>query len=97
MRILFNDFVITDSLGINKFDVSRIATIQKGKTKGQKIERNLAYGITLERVFRIILDETVEDKVKDLEITFEKYFKIYQESNEEIKIEAQRIEATLLK
>ena len=94
MRILFKNYIITSSFGIGLYDISKSYVSQEGKSKGETVEKNEAYGITLKRVFAIILDGVVEAELKDVEVTFREYFKIYEECNESLKKEIQRFEAS---
>lgn len=95
MKIEYKEFVITHSFGSNKYDLARTSTVKEGVNKGHKSERPEAYGITLEKCFRIILDKTVEVELKETTITFDKYFETYQKVNEGIKKEVQRLEVSL--
>ena len=97
MRIEFKDYIITHSLGINKFDLSKKVIVKNGKRKGEVDERPEAYGITLERVFRIILDQELEADLEGQAITFKEYLDSYDRVNKEVLKEAQRIEVSLFK
>lgn len=97
MKITFKNFIITPSIGLHKFDLSKIAIIQKGKKEGQEIERSLAYGITLRRAFVIILDELTVEEHDEAYVTFEEYLKTYERIGNDLKQEVQRIEVSLSK
>ena len=97
MRILFKNYIITSSYGFNVFDVAKAQEVKEGKTKGQIVEINEAYGVTLQRAFAIILDGVVETELKDVEVTLREYLIQYDECNESLKKEIQGFEASLKK
>lgn len=95
MTIKIKNYEITPSIGINLFDISKIDTFKNGKLKGERREIVEAYGVKLERCFRIILDGLVEDELKDSTINLEKYLEIYQNINKELLKEVQQLGALL--
>ena len=98
MKIRFRDYVITHSYGINKYDLLKVNIVQKkGKNFGDEQEVPEAYGVTLERVFRIILDDTIELELGDIETDFKGYFETYKECNNKLLKEIQGLEASLNK
>ena len=98
MKIRFRDYVITHSYGINKYDLLKINVIQKkGKNLGTEQEVAEAYGVTLERVFRIILDNTIEEGLSCVETDFKGYFETYNDCNNKLLKEIQGLEASLNK
>jgi len=92
MKIRFRDYVITHSYGINKYDLLKVNVVQK---KGKNFPE--AYGVTLERVFRIILDNTIGEELSDLETDFKGYFETYNDCNNKLLKEIQGLEASLNK
>tara|TARA_R110000822_G_scaffold161_3_gene767 strand:- start:25751 stop:26047 length:297 start_codon:yes stop_codon:yes gene_type:complete len=95
MIVEFGEFKIVQSIGFNKFDLSRVTISKSGKSEGKELERNIAYGVTIERVFMIILDEATVENKEGLKVTLDKYLQIYQEVGEQVKQEIRRIEVTL--
>ena len=97
MRIVYKGFIITKSLGINKFDVAKIYRIKTGKMEGSEVEKNLAYGVNFHRIFTIMLEHLVEEEKAEAEVTFKEYLEAYNKVGEELKQEIQRIGVSLSK
>ena len=98
MKIRFRNFIISNSFGINKYDLFKVNIVKKqGKNFGSEQESPEAYGITLERVFRIILDKTVEEELSEVERDLHEYIETYNECNNKLLKEIQGLEAFLNK
>ena len=97
MKIRLKNFVIEDCLGINLYDLSKNVVVKSGKREGETDLRNVAYGVSLERCFTIILNETVEQELENTTLEFNQYLEVYQRVNKELKLEVQRLEVSLNK
>lgn len=95
MRVVFKNYIITQSFGIGLYDISRSRKALEGKNKGQIVEKNEAYGVTLKRAFAVILDGVIEAELKDVETTLEKYLQKHDECIESLKKEIQGFEVAL--
>lgn len=97
MRVSIKNFIITKSVGIGLYDIHRTYTIEKGKRKGQVVEKTEAWGIKLSRCFQIILDFEMEDKFPNRDVNVDEFLQIYREANESLAKEVQQLEVLLTK
>ena len=96
MRIQYKTYIITPCPNaLIKFDLSKVVKIKEGKNKGNEVERNLAYELSLERVFKLILNDIVEENFEEATIDFKEYLSVYSKENEELQKFISRLEASM--
>lgn len=86
---------ITPSLGNTFYDIARISTVKTGKNAGKQTEIIEGYGVTLERCFRIIQDNETVKQLEGQKVSLDKYLKTYNQANQNLLKEIQRLEASL--
>ena len=86
MTVEVVNFKIKKSDGINKFDLYKVYEIKTGKNKGKIIDKDEAWGVSLERCFEIMAhDETFSlSGTLDLEMYLDRYNEIINKLIKEV-------------
>lgn len=83
MTIRIHNYSIRKSEnGNNRFDLHVTKETKTGKTKGKLSESPIAYGVSLERAIRLIINETMDEKLDD--ISLEQFIENYKETSGDI-------------
>lgn len=89
MEIRLKDFVIKESLGINRYDLHIIKEVKDGENKGGLRESPFAYGITMERCIQAIIQHRLEHSLDIVDLT--NFIKHYKEISENLIKEIKKV------
>lgn len=68
MEIKIADYILTNSLGISKFDLTHTYIAKSGLKKGEIIKAGVVYGVTLRRCVEVIMQYRLDNELETLEL-----------------------------